>query len=81
MACSQARPKIALYGPKSSTIENSTCCVTRPALTEKVTSPIDSVVAPLKPDKTLPAKWRRSIGTLIFLKAGDGANQSHCLDR
>ena len=25
MVCSQARPKITLYGPKSSTTENSTC--------------------------------------------------------
>ena len=58
MVCSQARPKIALYGLKSSTIENNTCYVTGPALTEKVTSPIDSVVASLKPDKTLPAEWR-----------------------
>ena len=52
MVCSQAQPKIALYGPKSSTMENSTCWVTGPALTGKVTSPIDNVVGPLKPDKT-----------------------------
>ena len=58
MACSQARPKIALYGPRSSTMENSICLVTGPALTEKVMSPTDSVVAPLKPDKTLPAEQR-----------------------
>ena len=58
MACSQARPKIALYDPRSSTTENSTCWVTGPALIEKVMSPIDNVVAPLKPDKTLPVEWR-----------------------
>ena len=58
MACSQARPKMALYGPRSFTTENSTCWVTELALTEKVMSPTDSVVAPLKPDKILPAEWR-----------------------
>ena len=51
MACSQARPRIALYDPKSSTMENNTCLVTGPALTEKVMSPTKSVVASLKPEK------------------------------
>ena len=58
MACSQARPKIAFYGPKSSTTENNTCWVTGPALTEKAMPLTDSVVASLKPDKTLLAEWR-----------------------
>ena len=70
IACSQARPKIALSGPKSSTTENSTCWVTGLALTEKVTSSIDNVVAPLKLDKILPGEWSWSIETLICLKAG-----------
>ena len=55
---------VAKLGPKwhcmrrSSTTENSTCWVTGPTLTEKVMSPTDSVVPPLKPDKILPAEWR-----------------------
>ena len=58
MACIQARPKITLYGPRSSTTENNTCRVTGPALIEKVISPTDSVVAPLKPEKTMPTEQR-----------------------
>ena len=58
MTCSQARPKMALYGARSSTTEISTCWVTGPASTEKVMSPTDSVVALLKPNKILPAEWR-----------------------
>ena len=58
MACSQAWPKMALNGPRSSTMENSTCWVIGPALTEKVMSPTDSVVAPLKLNKIIPAEWR-----------------------
>ena len=60
---------MALYGPKSSIIENKTCRVTAPALTGRAISPMVRVVAPLNPDKLLPAELSLSSRTFICLKA------------
>ena len=45
-----------LYGPKSSTIENKTSWTIDLALIGRAMSPMVTVVAPLKPDRILPAE-------------------------
>ena len=59
-----------IVGPKSSTTENKTYWTTGPALTGRATSPIVIVVAPLKPDKILPAEIDLSKERFICLEAG-----------
>lgn len=45
---------MALYGDKSSNIENCMLSVTEPAWTGNTTSPWEVVVAPLNPDNSRP---------------------------
>ena len=70
IACSQARPTMALYGPMSSSIENKTCWTTGSTLTGRAMSPIVTVVAPLKPDRIIPIEFSLSKEMFICLKAG-----------
>ena len=78
--CSQARPTMALYEPKSLITENKTCWTNGPALKGKEMSPIVAGVAPLKPDRILPAELRLLKGMFICLKA-DSCSKSAALLR
>ena len=69
IACSQARPTMALYGPRSSTIENKTCWTTGPALTRRAMSSIVVVVVLLKLERIMPAELNLSKEMFIYLKA------------
>ena len=71
---------MALYGPRSSKIENKTCWITGLALTGRVMLPIVTVVAPLKPDMILPDELSLSKDMFICLKVGK-CNRSAALPR
>ena len=70
IACSQARPTMALYGPKSSTTENKTYWTIGLALTRRAMSPIVTAVAPLKLDRILPIELSLLKEMFICLKTG-----------
>ena len=61
---------MALYEPRSFTTENRTYWTTDPTLTGSVISPIVTVVAPLKPDRILPAELNLSKEMFICLNSG-----------
>ena len=69
---------MALYGPKSSTIENKTCWTIGPTLTGRVISPIVTVVDPLKPDRTLLTELSLSKEMFVYLNTGS-CNRSAAL--
>ena len=69
---------MALYGPRSSTIENKTCWTTGLALTGRAMSPIVTVVTPFKPDRFLPSEFSLSKEMSIYLKVGS-CNRSTAL--
>ena len=65
MPCNQVRPRIALKGNKSSTMDNCTLRVTGPTWIDSTISPRDVFEAPLNPDSIRPG-FSRLEGINLF---------------